>query len=316
MDPNASVYVAGGTTLLGRALVDCLRATGYRNVIGGPDVEPNLAREREVQAFFRKTRPAYVIVAGGKSGGIRANLRRPAILMRHNLLAMAHILQAAHRHGVRKLLYLASSCCYPRNAPQPLQTDSLFNGPLEPTNEAYATAKLAGLVMCRAYRQQYGAPFITAIPSNAFGPHDDFHTPNAHVIPSLIGRMHRAKEQGADTVIVWGTGKPRREVAYSRTLARACLFVLDHYDDPAPINLGCGTDLSIAEIAEAVANTVGFRGQIRFDPTKPDGMPFKALDSSALRALGWRYEMNFRNELAETYQWFLKHACHKDVDSA
>jgi GDP-L-fucose synthase len=305
---TARIYVAGGTTLLGAALRRRLTATGHRNLVGVPPAEPDLTVAAQVEDFFAEAQPEYVFLAAGRSGGIALNQSRPAELMLDNLLVTAHVMDSAQRHGVGKLLYLASSCCYPRDAAQPLRPDDLMNGPVEPTSAAYATAKLAGWQLCIAYRQQYGSAFITGIPANAFGPHDDFSPEGGHVIPALIRRAHEAKVQDRPTLMVWGTGTPRREFIYGDDLADACLFVMRHYDQPEPINLGSGSDVSIAEATHAVAEVVGYRGTIRFDTDKPDGVPRKGLDSSLLRRLGWRPTTDFRTALAETYAWFLQHA--------
>jgi len=308
MKRTARIYVAGGDTLLGVALRERLDAAGHRNLVGTPPDEPDLAIAGQVEDFFGEARPEYVFLAAGRSGGIRLNQERPAELMLHNLLVAAHVLDCAHRHGVAKLLYLASSCSYPRQAAQPLAVASLLTGPLEPTNAAYGTAKLAGWQLCDAYCRQYGARFITAIPANAFGPHDDFSPDGGHVIPALIRRAHEAKLGGKPALAVWGTGKPRREFVLARDLADSCLFVMRHYEGPEPINLGGGADLSIAEVAHLVADVVGYRGRICFDTTAPDGMPLKVLDSGPLRALGWRAAVDFVTGLTETYAWFLQHA--------
>jgi GDP-L-fucose synthase len=307
MKHGARIYVAGGRTLLGAALLERLQAAGCRNLAGVPPDEPDPTDAGQVEDFFEEARPEYVFLAAGKSGGIALNQARPAELMLDNLLATTHLVDAAHRHGVTKLLYLASSCSYPRSALQPLRVESLMTGHLEPTNAAYATAKLAGWQLCAAYRQQYGARFITAIPANAFGPHDDFSPDGGHVIPALIRRAHEAKVAGAPELVVWGTGTPRREFVYSRDLADAGLFVMRHYDEGTPINLGGGKDRSIAEVAELVADVVGYRGRLRFDASRTDGMPVKGLDSGPLHALGYRPATDFRTALAETYAWFLRH---------
>jgi GDP-L-fucose synthase len=307
MNRDARIWIAGGDTLAGAALRERLRLAGYRNLAGTPDDEPDLTVEAQVEDFFAETQPEYVFLVAGKSGGIHLNQTRPAELMRDNLLAPAHVLHAAYSHGVVKLLYLASSCCYPRQAPQPMRVESLMTGPLEPTSAAYATAKLAGWQLCDAYRRQYGARFVTAIPANPFGPHDDFGPESGHVIPALIRKAHEAKERGEPVLTVWGTGTPRREFLHARDLADACLFVMRHYDGPAPINLGSGTDLSIAEAARAIADVVGYRGRLYFDASRTDGMPQKGLDSGPLWALGWRPCSDFRSALAETYDWFLHH---------
>jgi GDP-L-fucose synthase len=227
--------------------------------------------------------------------------------MRDNLLAATHVLSAGNRYGVTKLVYLASSCVYPRLCPQPMREEALWTGPLEPTNEAYATAKLAGLTLCRAYAQQHGARFAAAIPANPFGPEDDFRLQEGHVIPSLLARFHEAKTVGRAEVTVWGTGRPRREFLFADDLADACLFVMKAYDDPRPINLGGGEDCSIAELADMIQEVVGYRGRIVFDPTRPDGMPLKRLDGSRLRSLGWSPTTSLRQGLEATYRWYLRH---------
>ncbi len=305
MNHASRILVAGGDTLLGAALLDLLPEQGFTNLVGaGPD-EPDLTDTREVDEFFAAERPEYVFLVGGRSGGIGLNRDRPAELMLHNLRVAANVTDAAHKFGATKLLYTASSCAYPRQAPQPLRVGSLTTGPLEPTSEAYATAKLAGWKLCDAYRRQYGCRFVTGFPANPFGPHDDFSPEGGHVIPALIRRAHEAKENGDAVLTVWGTGTPRREFIFSRDLADACLFAMRHYDGDAPLNLGGGTDLSVAEVARTVAEVVGFRGDLVFDTTKPDGAPLKALDSAELLRLGWRPAVGFRDAVAETYRWFL-----------
>ncbi|HWG44563.1 MAG TPA: GDP-L-fucose synthase [Gemmataceae bacterium] len=307
MKQTSRIYVSGGDTLIGSALRERLRVSGHTHLIGEPPDEPDRTCGRQVDDFFATERPEYVFLTGGPSGGIRANQAYPACLMRDNLLIAVHVIHAAQRYGVRRLLYLASSCSYPRLAPQPMRIESLMTGPLEPTNESYALAKLAGLKLCQAYRQQFDAPFITGIPANAFGPHDDFSAEDSHVIPGLIRKFHDARCRGQAEVRVWGSGRPRREFIYSRDLADACLFVMRHYDGAEPINLGGGQDLSIAETAHAVAEVVGYRGRLCFDAACPDGMPLKSLDSSRLKELGWTAPTAFRTALAETYDWFLHH---------
>lgn len=306
MQPRACIYVAGGTTQIGRVLIEHLDAAGFTNVIGVPPDEPDLTDPVQVEGFFAEVRPEYVIVAAGRSGGIRANQLFPADLMLDNLLTSAHVIHQAARQGVRKLLYLASACAYPKQAPQPLRPESLLSGPLEPSSQPYALAKLAGCTLCQAYRRQYGASFICAIPANPFGPHDDFGADTGHVIPALMRRMHEAKERGERALSLWGTGTPRRDFIYVRDLADACLFLLEHYDAPAPINLGSGGEKTIADVAREIAHVVGFRGELCFDPTHPDGMPRKLLDSQPLRELGWRPRTDFVTALAETYAWFLQ----------
>ncbi len=298
-------FVAGKTTLIGRALLDLLDEEGTP-LIGVKD-EPRLTDADMTTAFFADTRPEVVYLCAGLSGGIGLNCAKPVELMRDNLLGTLNVLEASKRFGVRKLVYLASSCAYPKHAEQPMRVESLGTGLMEPTSEAYSTAKFAGWKLCEAYRREYGCNFVTAFPANAFGPHDDFSADGGHVIPALIRRAHEARLRGSAELVVWGSGAPRREFVYSRDLARACRFVADHYDADAPINLGGGTDLSIAEVGRAVAEVVGFRGRLRFDASKPDGAPLKALDSAPLLALGWRPETEFRAGLEETYEWFLGH---------
>jgi GDP-L-fucose synthase len=307
LERTSRIYVAGGDTLLGKGLLGRLAEAGFSNLVGVAPDEPDLTAAGQVEDFFGEARPEYVFVAAGKSGGIRANDTRPADLMLHNLLVTAHLLQSAHAQGVRKLLYLATSCTYPRHAPQPLAVESLMTGPLEPTSAAYATAKLAGLELCRAFRRQYGARFIAAIPASTFGPHDDFSPDDSHVIPALIRKLHVAKVRGDPRATVWGTGRARREFVYAPDLADACLFVMTHYDGPQPINLGGGAELSVAALAREVAAVVGYRGELVFDTAQPDGAPLKALDSRRLLELGWRPRTDFRVALEGTYRWFLEH---------
>jgi GDP-L-fucose synthase len=313
---EACIFVAGGRTLAGAAILDRLRETGHHNLVGTPPDEPDLTVAAQVDDFFGESRPEYVFLVAGRSGGIQLNRTRPAELMLDNLLVTAHVVDSAWRHGVKKLLYLASSCSYPKQAPQPMRVDSLMTGPLEPTNAAYAMAKLAGWQLCAAYRRQHGACFVTAVPANAFGPHDDFGCDTGHVIPSLMRRAHEAKLRGDRELTIWGTGAPRREFIYARDLADACLLVMRHYGAPAPINLGVGSELSIAEIARAIANVVGFRGRLLFDAQRPDGMPRKILDSSDLHALGWHQATDLQMALAETYHWFQQHVVTEDPEHA
>ena len=316
MNPHARIFVAGGRTLAGAAILERLRESGHRDIVGAPPDEPDLTVAAQVEDFFGEARPELVFLAAGKSGGIQLNRTRPAELMLDNLLVTAHVIDCAHRHGVKKLLYLASACCYPKQAPQPLRIESLLTGPLEPTNAAYAAAKLAGWNLCEAFRQQYGACFLTAFPANVFGPNDDFSHDSGHVIPALLRRAHEAKLQQDPFLTIWGTGSPRRDFIYARDLAHASLFVMRHYEGPAPINIGSGTELSIAEVARAVTGVVGYRGRLEFDVSNPDGMPRKVLDLSALRALGWRPSTDFETALAETYEWFQQQEVMEDPEHA
>lgn len=311
MDRQSSIYVAGGDTLLGAALLRQLEQQGFENLVGAPPHEPDAQNVAQVEDFFRSVRPEYVFVAAGPCGGIEENRRHPADLMLDNLLVATHFIPAAFRYGARKLLYLASSCCYPTAAEQPLKIEALGTGPLEPTNEAYATAKLAGVRLCQAYRRQYGARFITAIPANLFGPGDDFHAESGHVIPALIRRMHKAKRQGDRWLDLWGTGAPRRDFLYVDDAADACIFLMTDYDDVAPINIGSGRDWSIAEAANLLANIIGYRGSLEFDAAGPDGAPRKLLDAAPLFELGWQPRTAFADALAMTYAWFLEHEVHE-----
>jgi GDP-L-fucose synthase len=306
LEKNAKIYVAGGQTLIGCAILRELERQGYENIVGREGQEPVLTDAGQVDAFFARTDPDYVFLVAGKSGGIRANQKYPAELMLDNLLVECHVIHSAYRHGVEKLLYLASSCSYPKHCPQPMRVESLLTGPLEPTNEAYAVAKIAGIKLCQAYRQQYGANFIVGIPANVFGPRDDFSPEDSHVIAALIRKMHEAKMASSASVEIWGTGTPRREFIFADDLADACLLVMNKYEGAESINLGGGTDISIGELAGLVKDVVGYTGNLQFDPSRPDGMPLKALDSTQLLSLGWRPATPFREALAITSDAFLQ----------
>ena len=301
MDPRARVYVAGEATLVGSALIRRLSALGVTNVVADDGCGDGAAVER----LFAQTRPEYVFVAAGQTAGIDGNQRFPAELMIDNLQVAGRLIPAAWQFGVRKLQYLASSCIYPKLAPQPLQVASLWSGPLEPTSAPYAVAKLAGVTLCEAYRRQHGAAFISAIAADAYGPGDDFSPERSHVVGALLRRMHEAKCSGAPSVDVWGSGEPRREFIYVDDLADAMIFAMQRYDRAAPINLGTGTYTSIAELAAIVREVVGYPGDLRFDRSRPDGMPFKGLDSTTLRELGWSPTWTLRDGLKQTYDWFV-----------
>jgi GDP-L-fucose synthase len=302
MDQGSRTYVAGGRTMIGRGLLARLAAQGFTSVVGAD--EPDLLDRTAVDRFFGETRPEYVFVAAGQTAGIAGNASRPADLMIDNLLVASHLIPAASQHRVRKLLYLASSCTYPKQAPYPLQVSSLWSGPLEPTSAAYAVAKLAGIALCEAYRQQHGAPFITAIGADLYGPGDDFSPEHSHVVGGLIRRIDEAHRLGQGSVDVWGSGTPRREFIYVDDLADACIFVMQHYDGGDPINVGVGSDTSIADLAGEIRAVVGYRGEIRFDRSRPDGTAFKGLDSTVLRQLGWRPSWTLQRGLDETYRWY------------
>ena len=306
MEKRARICVAGAKTMIGAAILRELRREGFSNITSDPENEPDFTDANQVDVFFERAAPEYVFVAAGRSGGIQANLKYPADFIRDNLLASCHIIHSAYRHRVTKLLYLASSCIYPRACPQPMKVTSILTGPLEPTNEAYAEAKIAGIKMCQAYRQQFGINFISAIAANNFGPGDDFDPEDSHVIGALIRKMHEARESGTESVEIWGTGGPRREFMFVDDLADACVYVMRRYDGPEPINLGSGCALSIREVAALIREVVGYTGELSFDPRKPDGMPVKLLDSSRLREMGWKPKTPMRSGLAATYQWFLE----------
>lgn len=306
MERTARIAVAGRQTIIGAAVLRALAREGYTQLLGADRDEPDFTIAAEVEAWFVRTAPEYLFVAAGKSGGIEMNRAQPATLLRDNLLTAAHLIEGAHRHRVRKLLYLGSSCSYPKQCAQPMRVESLLTGPLEPTNEAYAIGKLAGLKMCEAYRRQHQAPFIVGIPGDAFGPGDDFDPSHSHVIAALIRRLHEAKGRRAPSVEIWGTGTPRRGFTYVEDLASACLFVMRAYDGPEPINMGSGWDVAIRDVAAMIQEVVGYQGTLRFDASKPDGMPVKVLDSSRLLALGWAPRWSMRSALEATYQWFLE----------
>jgi GDP-L-fucose synthase len=268
----------------------------------------DLRRQTAVEQWLADERPEVVVVGAAKVGGILANAASPAEFLYDNLMIAANVIEAARRVGVAKLLFLGSSCIYPKLAPQPIREEHLLEGELEPTNQWYAVAKIAGLKLCQAYRRQYACDFISALPTNLYGPNDNFDPLTSHVVPGLIARMHATKAAGAPEVEIWGTGRPRREFLHVDDLADACVHLLEHYSDEAPINVGCGADLTIAQLAEKVRAVVGFTGRLRFDPTRPDGTPRKLLDVSRLSALGWQPRIPLDEGLAATYRWYLEHA--------
>jgi GDP-L-fucose synthase len=311
VNPDDVILVAGGAeTSLGKAIARHLERSGYTAMFAPDEQELQLRDRSVVAAFFERVHPRYVFCVAGRSGGIEANRRHPATLMLDNLAVETNVLSSARSTGVEKLLYLASSCVYPREAGQPLHVRSLFTSALEPTNEAYAVAKLAGIALCKAIREEDGLPFVSAIPANMFGPDDDFSEDGSHVIGALIRRMHAAVVEGQPAVVLWGTGTPRREFVPVDDVASAAVHVMEHYSGVEPINLGGGVDLSIAELAREVAAVVGFRGRIEFDPSRPDGMPRKVLDSTALFELGWTPRISFRDALNGAYEGFREQLAH------
>jgi GDP-L-fucose synthase len=304
---DKSIYVAGHNGLVGSAIVRRLRADGAKHLLLRSSQDLDLRRQAEVEGFFAEHRPQYVFLAAAKVGGIEANRSHPAQFIRDNLQIQTNIIDAAYRNGSRKLLFLGSSCIYPRLAPQPMPEDSLLTGALEPTNQWYAIAKIAGLKMCQAYRREFEFDAICAMPTNLYGPGDNFDLLESHVLPALIRKCHDAKEQKAAAVEIWGSGTPRREFLHVDDLADACVHLMRTYSDEAPVNVGWGMDISIAELARLVADTIGFKGELRFDRSKPDGTPRKLLDTSRMTALGWQPKIHLPAGIASTYEWFRAH---------
>ena len=306
IDKHARVYVAGHRGMVGSAIVRALTARGYDNLIVRTSNELDLRDNRQVAGFFSETRPEYVYLAAAKVGGILANSTLPAEFIYDNLAIQTNVVHQAYLHGVKKLLLLGSSCIYPRDSPQPMKEEYLLTGPLEPTNEWYAVAKIAGIKMCQAYRRQYGCDFIAAMPTNLYGPNDNFDLHHSHVLAALIRRFHEAREQGSSPTL-WGSGTPRREFLHTDDCAEACLFLMDRYSDPMIVNVGAGEEISIANLAALVAEVVGHRGDIHSDRTKPDGMPRKLMDCSRMTSLGWRPRIALREGLMDAYAWYQGH---------
>lgn len=304
MEKTDKIYVAGHRGLVGGALVRRLREAGYENLIMRTHAQLDLRDQEAVAAFFAQERPDYVFLAAAKVGGIRANIHYPAQFIYDNLMIQANVIHHAYVHGVKKLLFLGSSCIYPKFCPQPMKEEYLLDGKLEPTNEPYAVAKIAGIKMCQAYNRQHGSRFISVMPTNLYGPGDNFHPQDSHVIPGLMRRFHEAKVSGAAEVVVWGTGSPRREFLYVDDLADACLFLMNLYEEGEIINVGVGEDLTIAELAQLVAEIVGFKGRLVFDPSHPDGTPRKLLDISRITRMGWQAKTPLVKGLRQTYAWF------------
>ncbi len=305
LTPDTRVYVAGHRGLVGSAIWRELERRGHTNLIGRSSSELDLRNQRAVEDFFAAEQPAVVILAAARVGGILANSTYPADFIGDNLHVQVNVLDSALRHDVDRLLFLGSSCIYPKHAPQPIREEALLTGPLEPTNEAYAIAKIAGVRQVQALRRQQGVRWISAMPTNLYGPNDNFDPHNAHVLPALLRRFHEAKEAGAHEVVMWGSGTPRRELMHVNDMARACILLLERYDDDVPVNVGVGSDVSIAELAAIVADVVGYRGNIVYDTSKPDGTPRKLLDVSRLQALGYRHRFDLADGVRATYQWFL-----------
>ncbi len=307
MEKGAKVYVAGHQGLVGSAILRKLTSEGYSNIVTRSFQELDLRDQTAVNEFFKKEQPEYVFLAAAKVGGILANNTYPVDFLRDNLLIQTNVIDAAYRYGSRKLLFLGSSCIYPKFAPQPIKEEYLLTGELEPTNEPYAIAKIAGIKLCQAYNRQYGTNFISVMPTNLYGPGDNFDLETSHVIPALIRKFHESKIKGKDQVVVWGSGKPFREFLHVDDLADACLFLMSNYNSSEIINIGTGKDLSIAELAYLIKDIVGYDGNIIFDTSKPDGTPRKLLDVSKLFNMGWKPRITLEEGIRSTYSWYQEH---------
>jgi GDP-L-fucose synthase len=301
---DAPLLVAGHRGLVGSAVWRCLEQRGHRALLGRTSAELDLRDRDALFDFVAASRPEYVVLAAARVGGILANSTSPADFLSDNLRIQVNVLDAAARFGVRRLLFLGSSCIYPKHAPQPITEDALLTGPLEPTNDAYAIAKIAGVLHVQALRRQHGCSFISAMPTNLYGPGDNFDLATSHVLPAMVRRFHEAQQSGAPTVRLWGTGTPRREFLHVDDLARACVLLLERYDEPQPVNVGAGHDVTIRALAELVARVVGYPGALEWDTSKPDGTPRKLLDSSRIEALGWRPEIGLEDGIRATYEWY------------
>ena len=306
MQKSEKIFVAGHRGMVGSALIRAFEAAGFSKLLKRDRSELDLGDSAAVSKFFAKEKPEVVIFAAAKVGGIKANNDQPVEFLLENLRVQNSVIAAAHENGARKLLFLGSSCIYPKLAPQPIPESALLSGPLEPTNEAYAIAKIAGVKLCQAFSREYGANFVSAMPTNLYGPNDNFDLETSHVLAALLRKAFEAKKSSARELVVWGTGTPHREFLHVDDCASACLFLLEKYDSPEIVNVGCGEDISIRELAELVCQVVGFDGELSWDKTKPDGTPRKLLDVSKLRGLGWTPTIPLRDGIAQTYDWFLK----------
>ena len=304
MENDDSIFIAGHRGLVGSAIHRKLSAEGFRRLLTRTRAELDLTNRPAVDEFFVREKPAVVVMAAARVGGIKANNDEPVEFLLENLQIQNNIIHAAHENGVRKLLFLGSSCIYPKLAPQPIPESALLGGPLEPTNEAYAIAKIAGIKLCQAYAREYGAIFISAMPTNLYGPNDNFDLEKSHVLAALLRKAHEAKESGASQIVAWGSGEPRREFLHVDDLASACLFLLQNYDSPEIINIGTGTDLTIRELAALICEVVGFNGELTWDRSQPDGTPRKLLDISKISSLGWQPKIPLREGIVRTYDWF------------
>ena len=312
MEQTAKIYIAGHKGMVGSSLERKLRKEGYNNIVTKTSSELDLRSQQNVNDFFEKEKPEYVILAAAKVGGIHANNTYRGEFIYDNLMIEANIIHAAYLNKVTKLLFLGSSCIYPKMAPQPIKEEYLLSGYLEPTNQPYAIAKIAGIEMCDSYRAQYGCNFISAMPTNLYGTNDNYHPENSHVLPALIRRIVLAKKNNEPTVTIWGTGKPRREFLHVDDLADACYFLLQNYNEQGLVNIGCGTDVSIKELAELIVSEVGYKGQLIFDTTKPDGTPRKLMDTSKINKLGWKFQITLENGLESTVKEFISSKLKQD----
>ncbi len=311
LPPDSKIFVAGHTGLVGSAVLRRLEREGFTHVLTATREQLDLRDQAAVNYWFRANRPEYVFLVAGTVGGILANSTRPAEFIYDNMMIHATVVHAAHQFEVNKLLYLGSSCIYPRACPQPMREEFLLSSSLEPTNESYAIAKIAGIKLCQSYRRQYGSNFISAMPTNLYGPHDNFDLESSHVLPALIRKFHDAKVAGRDEVVIWGSGSPRREFLHVDDLADACLFLMQNFDDESHINVGTGEDLAIRELADLVGSIVHPGARLVFDTTKPDGTPFKKLNVDWLHRLGWRHTIDLEDGIRSTYNWYLENEASK-----
>jgi len=307
MNKDAKIYIAGHRGLVGSAIVRLLLREGFSNLLTATSSELDLRNQSSVRTFFESEKPDYVFLAAAKVGGILANKTYPADFIYQNLMIEVNVIESARLAGVDKLLFLGSTCIYPKMAPQPLKEEYLLTAPLEPTNEWYAVAKIAGIKLCQAYQRQYGCKYISAMPTNLYGPEDNFNLESSHVVPALIRKFHEGKQQRTPSVTVWGTGKTLREFMHVDDCAAACMFLMEHYDGESIVNIGVGQDLSIADLAGVVKQVIGYDGDIVFDTSKPDGTPRKLVDVSRINGLGWQAGISLQQGIASTYQWFLEH---------
>ena len=305
MDLNSKIYVAGHNGMVGSAIIRSLRDKGYQNLIYKTSKELNLMRQQDVEDFFEKEKPQYVFLAAAKVGGIHANNTYPAEFIYNNVMIESNIIHSAYKYKVKKLLFLGSSCIYPKFAEQPIKEEYLLTGPLEPTNEAYAIAKITGIELCKFYRRQYGVDFISAMPTNLYGINDNFDLNKSHVLPALIRKIHEAKIANQKEVVMWGTGKPKREFLYVDDLADACLYLMQHYSDELHVNVGTGEDIEIRELAYLIKDIIGYKGNIISDLSKPDGTQRKLLDVSKLHQLGWKHQVKLEEGIRNVYEWYL-----------